>query len=113
MGKIVENFVVAELKKQATWNKTITQLYHCRTTNDKEVDIILEDRSGNIIGIEVKGSEKIISDDFKGLKYLQERMNDRFIAGIVLSTNPQHIPFANKLHALPISALWNSVWKMN
>ena len=111
MGKIVENFVVEELRKQATWNKTIVQFYHCRTVNGKEVDIVLEDRSGNIVGIEVKVSGKITSDSFKGLRYLQEKMGKKFIAGIVFSANPQYVPFARNLYAMPMNMLWDSVWK--
>ncbi len=108
MGKIVENFVVSELKKQITWNKTIVELYHCRTTAGQEVDIILEDRSGNVIGIEVKLSEKVIPEDFKGLIYLQEKMKEKFIVGLVLSTNPQCVPFAPNLTAMPINVLWDA-----
>lgn len=61
--------------------------------------------------IEIKSNEKVSSDDFKGLKYLQEKMKERFIAGIVLNTGTQSVPFANNLYALPINVLWNGIWK--
>lgn len=111
MGKIFENFVVGELKKQATWNKTITQIYHCRTAGGEEIDIILEDRSGNIIGIEVKSSEAVTKDDFKGLKYLKEKIKDKFLMGIVLYTGSLYMPFDKNLFALPINSLWEDVWE--
>lgn len=111
MGKIVENFVVGELKKQATWNKTIVQLYHCRTATHEEVDIILENRSGEIIGIEIKSNEKISSDDFKGLRYLQDKVKDKFVAGIVLSPSATQVSFGKDLYTMPINALWESVWE--
>lgn len=106
IGKIIENFVVGELRKQATWSKKYINLYHCRTTNGIEVDIILEDRSGNLVGIEIKSSEKITPDDFKGLKFLREKMRGKFLMGIVFYTGQRIVPFDTHMYGLPISTLW-------
>ena len=111
MGRIVENFVVGELKKQATWNKTIVNMYHSRTVSGEEVDVILEDRAGNVVGIEIKSSETVGPEDFKGLKYLKEKIKDKFIMGIVLYTGSQYMPFDNKLCVLPINSLWDNTWE--
>ncbi len=109
MGRIVENFVVGELNKQATWNKTIIQNYHCRTTQGEEVDIVLEDRSGNIVGIEIKNSEKLKSDHFKGLKYLRDKVKHKFLKGILLYSGSSYLQFDKDLYALPINSLWEEV----
>lgn len=85
-GKIVENFVMNELEKQSTWSKLHIQLYHFRTSSGEEVDIILEDRSGNIVGIEIKNRTTVNPSDFKGLRYLREKAKDNFIKGVVLYT---------------------------
>ena len=111
-GKIVENFVVGELKKQATWSKTIVNMYHCRTVGGEEVDIVLEDRSGNVVGIEIKSSETVGPEDFKGLKYLKEKIKDKFVKGIVLYAGSQYLPFEKRLCVLPINSLWDSEWKL-
>ncbi len=108
MGKTLENFIVSELKKQATWSKTIPEIYHFRATSGEEVDIVLENRSGQIVGIEIKNSEKIIKDDFKGLKFLQEKTKDKFLKGIVLYTGSQSLPFGENLYTLPINSLWEN-----
>jgi uncharacterized protein len=108
-GKIVENFVMNELQKQSTWSKLHIQLYHFRTSNGEEVDIILEDRSGNIVGIEIKNSTTVNPSDFKGLRYLREKAKDTFIKGIVLYMGSQYIPFEKDLFALPINALWEDI----
>ena len=104
---MLKTVVSGELKKQATWSKKDVQLYHFRTTSGQEVDIILEDRSGNIVGVEVKSNERVTANDFKGLRYLQEKSKDKFITGIVMHTGKQCIPFDKKLYAIPISALWS------
>ena len=109
MGKSLENFVVSELKKQATWSKVKVQIYHFRTTSGEEVDIVLENRSGDIVGIEIKNSEKITQEDFKGLRYLKEKGKDRFLKGIVLYTGSQALPFGENLYTLPINSLWESL----
>jgi hypothetical protein len=46
------------------------------------------------------------SDEFRGLRHLQDRLGDDFIAGVVLRTGQQTLPFGPKLRAMPISALW-------
>ena len=105
-GKVVENFVVIELKKQITWSKIRPSMYHFRTDSGEEVDIILENRAGQIVGIEIKASENVDPRDFKILKKLREKMPDKFVKGIMLYTGSKHIPFGDNLHAMPISSLW-------
>jgi predicted AAA+ superfamily ATPase len=107
MGNIIENFIVSELKKQITWSTTRPELYHFRTSGGEEVDIILENRSGSIVAIEIKASESVDPKDFKGLRYLQEKAGNKFIQGIVLYAGSQYVPFGDKLSALPIHTLWD------
>ena len=106
LGPVLENFVAMELKKQITWSRVQPGIYHFRTGTGQEVDIVLEDASGRVVGIEVKASATVRSQDFKGLRYLADLLGDRFLRGIVLYTGDQHVPFGANLHALPISSLW-------
>lgn len=108
-GKILENFIVEELRKQSTWSDTRPQLYHFRTSNGQnEVDIVLESRAGDLIGIEVKHSERITESDLKGLRYLSEKTGDKFKRGIILYTGQQVVPFGDNLWAMPVSSLWKT-----
>lgn len=106
MGKVIENFIVTELMKQIGWSKIRPSLFHFRTAEGKEVDIILESRAGKLVGIEIKSSNKLTQHDFKGLKFLQERSPEKFVKGIVLYTGSEVVPFGNNLFALPINCLW-------
>ena len=106
IGPLLENFIVMELRKQSTWSDTAPQMFHFRTQTGQEVDIVLEDASGRIVGIEVKSSATVGSGDFKGLKMLAEVTGDRFLRGIVLYTGREAIPYGQKLFALPVDCLW-------
>jgi predicted AAA+ superfamily ATPase len=80
-GALLENFVLAELAKQLTWSRTAARLYHYRDRDQYEVDAIIEDNAGQIIGVEVKAAETVRSDDFRGLRLLRRRLGDRMRAG--------------------------------
>lgn len=109
IGPLLENFVIMELKKQITWSTVKPKMFHFRTQTGQEVDIVLEDRSGNLVGIEVKASATIHAHDFKGLSALAETENNRFRRGIVLYTGTEIIPFGESLTALPVQLLWQEV----
>lgn len=106
LGNLLESFVINELRKQTTWQDFPANLYHFRTQTAQEVDIILENAQGDFVGIEVKASQTISSNDFKGLKLFSELTTDRFKYGFVLYTGEKIIPFGEKYFALPINILW-------
>lgn len=106
-GGLVEGFVLGELAKQRAWSAKSTRMFHYRDDHGREVDIVLEDRRRDIVGVEVKTSSTPRAGDFKGLQYLRERLGGRFIAGIVLHTGERSLPFGDRLWALPIATLWD------
>ncbi len=55
------------------------ELYHYRTQAAAEVDLVVENRAGQIVGIEVKASETISSADWKGLDILGEEMGEKMV----------------------------------
>jgi predicted AAA+ superfamily ATPase len=84
---------------------------HFRTLAGQEVDFVLEDRRGRIVGLEVKSSATVHSDDFKGLRAMEEAAGKKFVRGVVLHTGAEVVPFGERLHAVPISALWQIAQK--
>ncbi len=106
-GGLVEGFVTGELAKQSTWSAKTTRMSHFRDRGGHEVDIILEDRRRDVVGIEVKATSTPRGPDLKGLIYLRELLGERFIAGIVLHTGTASRPFGDRLWALPIATLWD------
>jgi predicted AAA+ superfamily ATPase len=107
-GPLLENFVAMELMKQSTWSRTQPRLFHFRTQTGQEVDIVLEDAAGYVVGIEVKAAATVGARDFKGLRALAEATGERFRRGIVLYTGRSSVPFGNDLYALPVSSLWET-----
>ena len=53
-----------------------------------------------------KASSTVGPDDFRGLRHLAARTGDDFIAGVVLYTGTQTLPFGPKMRAMPAAALW-------
>jgi predicted AAA+ superfamily ATPase len=107
IGPLLENFVIMELIKQITWSSTKPQIFHFRTQTGQEVDIVLEDRAGKLVGIEVKASSTVTAQDFKGLRALAETTGKRFYRGIVLYTGSESLSFGPELYAIPVNALWH------
>lgn len=105
-GSLLENFVAMEVMKQATWSKARVKVFHFRTTAGKEVDLVLEDAAGRVVGIEVKSSASVGADDFRGLRALKEAAGEKFVRGVVLHDGAETVMFDPTLAAMPISALW-------
>jgi predicted AAA+ superfamily ATPase len=105
-GGLLENFALMELLKQAAWSETRPEFYFWRTASGQEVDIVLEDSSGRLVGIEIKVGATLGGSDVKGLQAMAGAAGKRWIRGVVLYTGNEIIPFAANLHALPLSHLW-------
>jgi uncharacterized protein len=108
VGGMVESFVLSELARQLTWSQTSARLYHYRDRDQYEVDAVLENDAGEIVGIEVKAAETIRPDDFRGLRLLQRRLGPAFLAGIVLYCGEESLSFGDGLTCLPLSAFWTT-----
>ena len=106
LGHMLENFVAMELTKQLGWSQQRCKLVHFRTDAGAEVDLVLEDRMGHLVGIEVKCTHTLQKRDFRGLETLAELTGQRFVRGVVLYMGTTAVPFGKGLYALPVSQLW-------
>ncbi len=89
LGRLIETFVVAQLRAQATVSHHRCELYHLRQHNGRhEVDVIAELDARHIIGIEIKASSAPTAGDARHLAWLRDREGDRFLVGLVLHTGP-------------------------
>ncbi len=106
-GPVLENFVLMELRKQCGWSAIRPDLFYWRTASGQEVDFVLEDRTGKVVGIEVKAAATLGSNDVRGLKALADAVGKSWIRGVVLYSGTEVIPFAADLHGVPLNSLWS------
>jgi len=105
-GPFLETFVFSELLKLAGWSAERLTFSHYRDKDQYEVDVVMEDRRGRVVGVEVKAAATVTSDDFRGLRRLAEAVGDRFAMGVVLYDHDRTVPFGERLWAAPLSCLW-------
>ena len=106
LGRMMETFVVGELRKQLSWTDPHTSLFHFRTATGSEVDVVLETADGSVAGVEIKAGDTVGASDFAALQALRDQLGKRFQSGIVLYLGEQVVPFGDKLWLVPLPALW-------
>jgi hypothetical protein len=106
LGRLLETFVVGELRKQLSWTDRQTALFHFRTAAGSEVDVVLEKADGTVAALEIKAGVTVGASDFSALQALRDQLGDRFRAGVVLYLGDQVVPFGDKLTLVPLPALW-------
>lgn len=106
-GGLLESFVATELLKQQEWSAIPFKLFHFRDSTGKEVDLVMESRNREVVGVEVKAAVSLQSKDFSGLRHLQKLAGERFRCGILLYAGKESLPMGPGLWAMPISALWS------
>ena len=82
------------------------KVYFWRDAQGVEVDFVLEDSAGAIVGVEVKAAASVTRQDFGGLQRLASAAGDSFVQGILLYQGEQALSFAENLRAVPLPALW-------
>jgi len=106
-GPVLENFVLMELRKQCSWSAIRPDLFYWRTVSGQDVDFVMEDHAGKVVGIEVKAAATLGSNDVRGLKALADAVGESWIRGVVLYSGTEVIPFAADLHGVPLNGLWS------
>jgi len=105
-GQMLETFVFQELRRQAMAHDEVLKFCHFRDKDGVEVDIVIEQGSNAVAGVEVKASATVTAADFRGLRKLREMSGKRFAAGAVLYDGETTAGFGDGLHAVPVRRLW-------
>jgi predicted AAA+ superfamily ATPase len=107
LGKLIETTVENELLAQIAANGNNASLFHYRDAQRREIDFIVENPDGMLVGIEVKAGRNVRPQDFSHLKWFGENhANGRPFRGIVLYSGQIRINFGPGYTVLPLSALW-------
>jgi predicted AAA+ superfamily ATPase len=105
-GKLFESFVVGEILKQSSWTEHPARLYHYRSQTGEKIDLLLEDRSGRIVALEIKLSQTISNRDVKNIAGLRDALGDNFTRGAVIYSGREILPLGDRLIALPIGTVF-------
>lgn len=105
-GALYETFVVMELVKQATWSATAVELFFYRDTEKREVDLVIEAPSGDVVAVEAKSAAAAHPSDARGLRLLRDRLGPRFKTGVVVYQGEHTLPLDDRIWAVPLSGLW-------
>ena len=105
-GHVLETFVYAELLRLAASADGDYQLMYYRDREQVEVDIVVENAAGQLIGVEIKAAATVREADFKGLKKWAGLAGKQFRMGVLLYDGDETLPVGDGLWAAPLSTLW-------
>jgi predicted AAA+ superfamily ATPase len=105
-GNVLETFVFGELLKNTTTSEGYYQLLYYRDHDQFEVDFVIEDSTGQLVGVEVKAAATVKKSDLLGLKRLAGVAGKQFKQGVILYDGTETLPLGDKCWAVPISTLW-------
>ena len=105
-GKIVKTFVFNELAAQIDLYEGY-RFYHYRDRLNREIDFIIENNRGELLGIEVKAGTSFSSNDCRHMIWFKNNIvPGKIFTGIVLHSGQDTLPLGENMYAVPIAALW-------
>ena len=105
-GQVLETFVFGELLKHTTSAEGDYQLLYYRDADKVEVDIVIENAAGELVGVEVKASATVKASDLRGLRKLAALAGNQFKMGVLLYDGAETLPLGDGIWAAPLSSLW-------
>ena len=109
-GPLLETFVVDEIAKQLSATSARIALSHYRDHRGHEIDLVLERNDGAVVAVEVKATSSPTAGQLAQSRWLRDRLDatapGTFRAGVLLHTGSQAASVGDRLHLLPIAALW-------
>ena len=105
-GHVLETFVFGELLKHTTTADGDYHLMYYRDADKFEVDIVIENAAGQLVGVEVKAAATVREGDLRGLKKLAGLAGSQFKMGVLLYDGAETLPLGDGIWAAPLSSLW-------
>ena len=104
-GNVLETFVFGELLKHSTTAQDDYRLMYYRDAGKFEVDVVIENAAGQLVGVEVKAAATVKASDLRGLKKWAALAGPQFRLGVVLYDGTETLPLGDGLWAAPLSSL--------
>ncbi len=107
LGRLIESFVVAQLRPELVAVEYPPRLYHLRDRDGRhELDVLIEYPDGRVVAVEVKAGATATRSDAHHLLWLRDHFDDRLICGVALHTGAHTFGLDERIVAAPIAALW-------
>ena len=107
-GNVLETFVFGELLKHTTTAESDYRLLYYRDADKVEVDVVIENAVGQVVGVEIKSAATIKEGDLRGLRKLAGLAGDSFKMGVLLYDGDETLPLGDGVWAAPLSTLWGT-----
>ena len=108
-GPALECYVYAELLRMASWSGEAYDLLMYRDKDQLEVDVVIANEVGQLVGVEVKASASVQAGHLAGLRRFASQAGDRFLGGVILYDGTHALPLATvagrPIWALPLASL--------
>ena len=107
LGRLLETFVINQLRAETALMTRGPQLSHLRLADGRrEVDLIADYGARGIVAIEIKATNAPNARDARHLEWLRDELGPRFAAGAVLHVGRRTYRLSDQIEAIPICALW-------
>jgi predicted AAA+ superfamily ATPase len=104
LGALFESLVTLSVRVFA--QAAEAQVRHLRTrSGDREVDLIVQGRAGEIVGIEVKLAATVDDADVAHLRWLRDQLEGDLRAAVVITTGPHAYRRPDGIHVVPLALL--------
>jgi predicted AAA+ superfamily ATPase len=104
LGALFESLVTLSVRVFAAHSEA--RVGHLRTARGRqEVDLIVERADGAVVAIEVKLARSVSSDDGKHLSWLRQRLGDRVLDQVIITTGPQAYRRGDGVAVVPLALL--------
>lgn len=105
-GNILETFVFAELLKHNSTADGDYRMMYYRDADKVEVDLVIENNAGQLVGVEIKAAATVKEGDLRGLRKLANLAGNRFKMGVLLYDGSETLPLGGGIWAAPVSSIW-------
>ena len=100
--------MVTEFFKQAVWAEDDYRFWHFRDRAGNEVDVVVENSAGAVVGVEIKASATIKLADFRGLVHFADYAGKKMHRGVIFYSGTNLLPVrasGHTFHAVPLRYL--------
>ena len=108
-GEQYETAIVAEVKKTLATLRLDADLFHLRTRDGREVDLLIRTARGDFIAIEVKSTQRAAPTHGRHLRGLETILDGPLLASLVVHQGRGITVLPGDVYALPPSLLFGPV----